>query len=283
VAYFVPGNFGRLEIFAFLFMLLFVFIINKPVVRWLIPLLALLIMATHLILVFFYISFVIIILLYEIFTKKDKHNVLLLIITILIILAAFLCYVLFYEKTFVFKDALSFFEYLSTKSDLNFSEYGLHITLFAKLQDHLDDWKTRFGFKFYGNFSILINIPMLFLAVIFWSKCFLIEERKIMKFFFLLPVLVLLYHSLAFFMFYDFGRWMVMILNCQFITVFYLVFVKNKTVISVIQTITPFLNKNKFFIALLFLIFVFLGPVNQIGPSERTMNLINGLLNFTRL
>jgi len=272
-AYYVSGNYGRVEIFAFLFMLLLIVIIDKPIIRWLIPLLALFVLATHLILVFFYIPFVIIMLLYELFTKteKVKQTVLLLVVTVVIISLSFLLYLLFHEKTFVFEDAHRFFECLSTKSDLNFTERFLHMTMFSGLQEHLNEWKNATGFYYYGNFSIVINIPLILLFIFFWIRCYFMESKKIMKFFFLLPVIILPYQFLSFLMFFDFGRWMIMMLNIQFMTVFYLAFRRNETVISAAQITIPFIKKNSFLIILICLIMIFLGPVTDMRPSDRTL------------
>jgi len=286
-AYFSPSNFGRLEIFAFLFILLFAFIINKGLLKlqWLIPLLALLVMATHLILVFFYIPLIIIMLLYVIFTKKDKnkYTIFILVATIVLILIAFFSYIVFYKKTFVFANALDFFRHLNAKTDLNFSEYFIHMTLFAELQEHLDGWKSRIGFTYSGNLSILINIPFVFLFVAFWLKCLRRETQRVMKFFFLLPILILLYQSIAFFMFFDFGRWVIMIMNCQFIMVFYLAFVRNETVVSIAQNINLFFKEKYFFVILVCLFMVSLGPLNYISPSDRIMRLADYFLDFLRL
>jgi len=281
-AYYIPANYGRLEIFAFLSMFLFIVIIDKPIIRWLIPLLALFVLATHLLLIFFYIPFIIIMLLYELFTKteKVKRTVLLLAVTIVIISLSFLLYLLFHEKTFVFEDAHRFFEYLSAKSDLNFTEHWLHMTMFAGLQDHLNGWKGRIHLSYSGNFTIIINIPLVLLFIFFWIRCYLMESRKIMKFFFLLPVIVLIYQALPFLMFFDFGRWMIMILNVQFMLVFYLAFRRNETVISAARTTIPFIKKNSFFIILIYLIMIFLEPVREIGPSEKIMRLFNYIIQL---
>jgi len=281
-AYYTQANFGRVEIFALLLMLFLIVIIDNHVFRWLIPLLALSVLAIHLILLFFYIPFVIIMLYYEISAKKEKNKqtISLLICTITVILAAFLLYILFHERTFVFEDTRSFFEYLRTKSDLNVSERYLHLTMYGELQDHLTGWKNRINYMYSGNISIIINLPLVFLFVFFWLKCFIRETEKIMKPFFLLPVLALLYQSLAFFMFFDFGRWMIMILNVQFMLVFYLVFVRNKTVLSLVETITQVLKQNGFIVILICFVMIFLGPVREMGPSERIMHIISGLSHF---
>jgi hypothetical protein len=152
--------------------------------------------------------------------------------------------------------------------------------MYGKLQNHITDWKDKMGFAYSGNFSILINIPLVFLFVVFWLKCYFNESKKIMKCFFPLPILTLLFQSLAFFMFYDFGRWMIMMLNVQFMLIFYLIYVKNETVLLLVKKLVPFINRNTFFIILIFLIMTFLGPVNQIAPSGRIMRFVSGFLWF---
>ena len=281
-AYYHQGNFGRVEIFALLVLFFIILIVDKPVIKWLIPFLAVIVLAIHLVLVFFYVPFIIVLLLYGMIkeTKTNKRSVLLLITTLTFILTAFLWYLLFGKGTFIFGNAGAFNEYLKTKSDLNFSESFLHMTMFASLQDHLAGWKGNTGLLFVGNGSILINIPLILLFVIFWAKCFLAETQKQMKLFFLTPILILPYQALAFFMFFDFGRWMIMILNIQFMLFFYLVYTENKTVLSTIQAITPFVKQKTFFVMLGCLLMAFLGPVNPITASEKTTHIFSLLKNL---
>jgi hypothetical protein len=179
-AYFGPDNFGRVEIFAFLFMLVLIAIIDKPIVRWIIPALTLFTISTHLILVFFYVPFVIIMLLYDLLSNEKirKNSVFLIITAIFIAAAGIFLYVVFHERTFVFSNAYDFSEYLKTKSDLGFSEYYIHLTLFAKLQDHLDGWLNRVTLTYGGNLSVIINIPLVILFVIFWIQCLFKKIKK---------------------------------------------------------------------------------------------------------
>jgi hypothetical protein len=88
VVYFAPENFGRLEIYGLLFMLLLIHIIHRPVVRWVIPLLALLVLATHIILIFFYIPFVIIMLLLCIFVDNIPLKVAALSVLLILMIIA---------------------------------------------------------------------------------------------------------------------------------------------------------------------------------------------------
>ena len=71
-----------------------------------------------------------------------------------------------------------------------------------------------------------------------------------------------------------------MMLNVQFMLIFYLIYVKNETVLLLVKKLVPFINRNTFFIILIFLIMTFLGPVNQIAPSGRIMRFVSGFLWF---
>jgi hypothetical protein len=279
-AHFIPANFGRVELFAFIFMLALPVVIEKPRFRWIIPLFALFAMSIHLILVFFYIPFIFIMLLYPLLEKESsrKENILLPALTFVLIVAAFLLYLLYHEQTFVFQDAREMSEYLRTKSDLVFDDAAIHFTLYAKLRDHLAGWNENVGLAYSGNLSVIINIPLTALFVLFWINCFRQEKKSAMKFFFTLPVLVLFYHAISFFLFYDFGRWMVMILNIQFMLVFYLIHARNETVLSVVNRAAPFIVKNRFIILLLCVLMSFLGPVTQVGPSEKFGHIEKGIM-----
>jgi hypothetical protein len=121
----------------------------------------------------------------------------------------------------------------------------------------------------------------MFFAV-FWIKSFL-YEKKIMRFFFLLPVFMIVYQAAAFFLFYDFGRWMIMVLTIQFMLIFYFVYVQDSTIISVLQKLAPFVAEFWFVILLAFFLMTFLGPVNQIAPSRRVTHIAKGILQLMKI
>ncbi|MCL2704621.1 MAG: hypothetical protein FWE72_00240 [Spirochaetaceae bacterium] len=104
-----------------------------------------------------------------------------------------------------------------------------------------------------------------------------------MKLFFILPVLLFLYHVPVFFMFYDFGRWMVMIIQIQFMLILYLIYTGNKTVLTVTANMVPAINKNWYIIIVICSLMFFLGPVLTIGPSERVSNIIKGCLELFKI
>jgi|GEM_PF-1962787 len=282
--YFTPQNFGRSEIYALIFMLLLIAVINKPYLKWLIPFFALFTISIHLILVFFYIPFIFILLFYKL--PEKKQYIALFIATFLVVITSFILYLLFHKQTFVFSNASAFAEYLKTKTNLVYTEDFIHMTFFADLQDHLLRWqdKRAEGFlQFSGSISILINFPLILMFAYFWIKCFLHEKQQYMKLFFILPVLLFLYHVPVFFMFYDFGRWMVMIIQIQFMLILYLIYTGNKTVLTVTANMVPAINKNWYIIIVICSLMFFLGPVLTIGPSERVSNIIKGCLELFKI
>ena len=282
VTYFQYADFGSDEIYAFLILFLIMLLVKKSGIRWLIPLLAIIVMSIHLILVFFYIPFIIILLTYEILEKnnRNKESIILLITTIITIIIVFLSYLLFRRTTFVFKDVNTFYEYLKLKTDLNFTEDFLLYLMFGNLEDHLRNYKDWVNFRFDGKYSILINLPLVVLFIIFWIKSFRMETEKLMKLFFLIPIAALLYQAVAFFIFFDFGRWMTMVLDVQFMLVFYLCTRKNKTVLAVSQSITISIKRNYYFVILAFIIMAFLGPVEAMGPSGRINEIFKHIKQF---
>jgi hypothetical protein len=224
-------------------------------------------------------------LIYELIKTENKKNMIaLLCCTVAVISGAFLLYLLFHENTFAFKDAHTMAEFLKTKTDIDFDEGNIYMFMYAKLQDHLDGWKSVMTPDFSGNFSVIITFPFIALFAVFWINCFLCEKNKLMKFFFALPVLILLYHGVAFFLFFDFGRWLVMIINIQIMLLFYLIYVQNETVIYTARKTVPFIREKSHFLILACVLMAWLGPVTILGPSARVtriFHMIFSLLGWT--
>jgi len=281
--YFAPHNFGRSEIYALIFTLLSLAVIDKPYFKWAIPFFALFIISTHLIFVFFYIPFIFILMFYKLPVKKEY--IALFFVSFLIVITSFILYLLFSKQTFVFPNANALAEHLSTKTDIFVAPNYLHLIFFAELQDHLSLYRERMpgGFlKFGGNISILINFPIVLFFAYFWIKCFLHENQKYIKFFFILPLLLFLYHVPVFFLFFDFSRWMAMIIQIQLMLVLYLIYTGNKTVLFVTEKIVPVINKNWYAIIIVCSLMLFLGPGREV-PSDRVRHIIDGILLFFKI
>jgi hypothetical protein len=268
--------------FALVFMLLLMAVIDKPVIRWIVPLLALFTLATHLILVFFYIPFIFIMLLYRLFLNENdrKTNLALFIVTFVLVVFSFVAYLVFHEQTFVFASARELAEYITQKTDLDFSEGELYVMMYAKLSEHTNLWKNTVTLNYRGNVSILINLPLIIFFVMFWLKSFFYEKKPAVKFFFLLPVCMIIYQAIAFFLFFDFGRWMVMIVSSQFMLVFYLLYVQNDTVLSIARKAAKLITDHRYMIILACILMSFLGPLNAIGPSDKVKQFILTILRI---
>jgi len=280
-AYFVYGNFGRVELFALLFMLIILAVIDKPGFRWIIPFLALFTLGTHLVLLFFYIPFIFILELYEYMGKgnRQKRKLLLFGVTFMVVAAAFFLYLLFHEKAIVFQNSQEFAEYLRARTDINFTEHYIYMTLYAKLQDHITSMYDMMDITYSGHLSILINIPLVVLFIVFWVTCIRSAVPRKGKLFFALPIAMLVYQASAFTLFFDFGRWMILVVTIQFMLVFYLVYAKDETVLGILQNLEPFITRNRYSIILACVLMAFLGPVNPIYPSDKVIHLVKGVLS----
>jgi hypothetical protein len=157
---------------------------------------------------------------------------------------------------------------------------------YTDLGEHLARWHGRTiketgGFlKFSGNINILINLPLILMFAYFWIKCFLHEKQRFMKLFFALPVLLFIYHIPAFFMFYDYGRWMTMIIQIQFLLILYLLYIEDKTVLATADKIAPVIRKHWFAVLVVCSIMFFLEPVRAVGPSDKIRHIIDGFLSI---
>jgi hypothetical protein len=204
-------------------------------------------------------------------------------VTAVLVITGFVLYILIREQTFVFSDTRTFTEFLKTKTDLRISEDFLYYILYAELQDHLNIWHNDVSLMFPGNVSVLLNFPIVLLFVYFWTCCFLQEKQRYIKLFFILPVLLFLYHIPVFFMFTDYGRYMIMISQIQFMLVFYLIYAENNTVLAVISKMVPSVNKKWFIIILICSLMLFLGPVGSISPSGRIKQIFMGFFDHLEL
>jgi hypothetical protein len=275
-AYFGQGNFGRQELYALIFMLIIIVLIDVPVLRWFIPLLCVFSIASHLIIVLFYMPVVFIILLHEALKNKTKASIYLLLLTTGIIIITCLCYVLLFKTTMVFSNAEDFANYITEKTDINPNTYSIHFSSYASSQDHMNDWNARIFIKgiFKGFWSIVINIPLLSFFICFWIQCIRREVEKPLKFIYFLPPAAMFFSVPAFFKFFDFGRWVILLMTAQFMLVMYFIYKKEKPVLHIAERMFATIRKHYVILILACLLMTFLGPLDVIHPSDNVMRLI---------
>ena len=252
-AYFVPANFGRVEVYVLLFMLILLIVVGKQKLRWIIPVLALFTLATHIILVFFYIPFIGIILLYQIIEMKDtrKSTIGLFIATVCVVMIGFIFYLIFRKSFFIFYSSSEFYLHIIEKTNLDVTENLLQATMYGDLDYHLNGWKSKMSsLEDAGNLllCVIINIPLLIAFIVFWINCFKKSINKASKFIFALTILVIPFQAIAFFIFFDYGRWMVMVITIQFLLLFFIIYQNNIIVNIVIREAYPFLKKRQYII-----------------------------------
>jgi len=281
-AYFVHGNFGRMEIYVLLFMLIVSFIINKMVWRWFIPLLCFMSLATNLVVVFFYIPFVFIILLYEYFIKpnQSKSDMALLIITALSTIVAFIYFVIFSKSTLTYQDEIIFADILKNRTNIKDFGSSLHYDYFLSIIDTfrfaMSVYKEGIFLRFY---CIIQNLPFFLFFILFWKKCIKIEQRKDLKFIFLISMFLPVFSIPAFIFFVDWGRWVIMLLTVQFMLVFYFFHRRENSVILVMDKFTIVVKKHNFVFVIYIMLSVFMGPIWQISASTNFMRFIEIFVN----
>jgi hypothetical protein len=282
-AYFVQGNFGRMEIYIFLFMLIIFTVVDKKLLRWFIPALCFMSIATHLVSIFFYMPLVFIILLYKYINKnnQDRSEGILLILTAVIITFSFLYFTVFSKSTLIFQTEGEFVNALNNRTDIVNAGSSLHYDYFLSI---INTFRYAVGTftsataiirKFY---CILQNLPLFFFFVLFWKSCITYEQKRSMKLIFLLSLFFPLFSIPAFMLFIDWGRWVIMLLTVQFMLVFYFLHTREAAVVYTTNKLSIIVQKNMYAAVLFIMLSVFFGPIWQINSSENFRNLLDILI-----
>jgi len=278
-AYFVQGNFGRMEIYIFLFVLIVFSVIDKKLWCWFIPALCFMSIATHLVSIFFYMPLVFIILVYKFINKenKNKKEGILLISTTVIIILSFLYFVILSKSTLIFNDEDEFVNALKNKTDI--VDYGssLHYDYFLSITDTFNVVSKYFtpAIELIRKFlCILQNLPLFLFFILFWKKCVNFEQKRSMKLIFLLSMLLPLLSIPAFILFIDWGRWVIMLLTVQFMLVFYFLYMREAAVVYTANKFSIIVQKNIYVAILFIMLSMFFGPIWQISSSKNFENLV---------
>jgi hypothetical protein len=283
-AYFVQGNFGRMELYALIFMLGIVTLIDKKGWRWLIPILCLFSIATHLVVIFFYMPLVFILLLYKTFesNKPGKNTMGLFIITVGVIILSSVYFVLFSKNTLLFTNEQAFSDYLRNKTDVSTPGTTLHYEFFLSMRETLEYAQNSIKAHkiFSGVFSIVLNIPVFLLFVYFWKQCIMNERRKPIKLIFILSVLMPIISIPAFMFFIDWGRWVIMIMVSQFILVFYFLYKQEPSVLRASESILAAAKKHSLALISFCILMIIIGPNWQIGPSPLFMAVLRIIWHY---
>jgi hypothetical protein len=271
-AYFGYALFGRMEIFIILALVGVLFVLERPKWSFFVPVLCLISIAIHLVVLFFYIPVIVILLLYKIIKETNKKWwVIIFCTTILIILLAAIYFVFFSKYTLEYKIENEYFAYLSNKTNFVPERTAMASDFFWSIHDHFVYAKESYhssDFVKHLWFIIIINIPIMLFFIYFWVSCISSEQNKGMKCIYLLSAVVPLISIPAFILFIDWGRWMILLLNSQFLLLFYFIYRKEESVLKMSGTITR--NSCQIILACIFMIF--LGPIQEVSlPANVTV------------
>jgi hypothetical protein len=279
-AYFIQANFGRMDIYIFLFVLIIFSVIDKKIWRWSIPALCFVSIATHLVSVFFYMPLVFIIMVYKYIIKenKSKKERILLILTIVIIALSFLYFVIFSKSVLIFQTEDEFVNALKDKTNIESFGSSLHYDYFLSITDTFEFAKNYFNpitaliKKFY---CILQNLPLFLFFILFWKNCIIFEQKRCIKLIFWFSMLLPLISIPAFILFIDWGRWVIMLLTVQFMLVFFFLYMKETAVVYTAKKFTAIVKRNMYAAVLFIMLSVFFGSIWQINSSENFRNLLD--------
>jgi hypothetical protein len=180
-------------------------------------------------------------------------------------------FVFFSKNTLEYSLESEYFTMLTNKTNFEPDITAASSDFYRSIHDHFVAAKSTYA-SYFSNFfwTILINIPIFVLFVYIWASCILSEQNKWMKCIYFLSAVVPLVSIPAFIMFIDWGRWMIMLLNSQFMLLFYFIYKKEASVLKMSDKIT----KKSFLIIFACMLMICLGPTRDTWASENVCTLL---------
>lgn len=265
---YVERHLGRLDIYWLLFTLLGLACMNRPVIRWVLPLLCFAAIATHHGFLFTYMPAIAIPLLYEVYRNKYSKRSILLFATSCFVLIIFSLYFQFFLPKMNFYNADSLGIYLSGSTNMKIAFDAIYADYFAS-QDYLKNliWPMAKGYALPVMLTfIALSLPLIIIFSVFWRLSIRNAENNFLKFVFVLCALSPLSFIPAAVFGADWERWWAAVINCQFIFIFYFIASSEKSILLALKSIGKFFTRHLLvlFLALAFSATAMLSNINSI-------------------
>jgi len=274
---FHPKNYGRFDAFLIIFTLLSLVIVNKAVLKWLLPLLCLVSMATHEVYLFTYMPIVAISLLHELSRSHFlKKNILLCTVFCVMIVSSFL-YFQFFTPHLGFNNAKEMVSYLSLKTDIPINTDMIKSEYFSTISEHwnlygmfsAEHWLLRLG---KGIGCLILLSPLLGIFIFIWKEAIKITADKYSRSILILCLVAPFATLPAFVLALDWGRWFAAIIITQFCLVFYFMYAKNPEILTQLQRVEIYFKRHGYLYLFLIIYLLCLG-----GFSPETLNILDSV------
>ncbi len=279
--YLVERHFGRLDIFLLLWTLLGLLCLRSPRLRWLVPFLGVMAVATHPGYVVTYLPALAIPLLYEVHRSKySRSSIALFTVSGAVILGAFI-YFQFLSPAVPFKDAEAFGRELAARTDMKISNPVLYLEYISPHLDNPSKPDIFWGLEIPMAKNIALpslfvlfafSIPLIAVFAAVWRSSFRLGNDRLSRIIYILCAAAPLAFIPAALFAQDWERWWVAALNCQFILLFYLLSNKDSPVRSSIRKVYDYFGRHTL---VLLCILVFSGTLMLSNITSFTLDVLD--------
>lgn len=246
--YLLESHFGRLETFLLIFTLVALMCLNKPALKWAVPVLCFAAVATHPGYLTTYVPAIAIPLLYEVYRNKcSKKNSILFFSSCAIMIGFFIYFQLFSRSQLDFETADKMGEFLSKYTDMKIGYQMLYLEYFAPFPEWVIDFIIPFTLSMNGPVSIVlltVSLPLIIVFGALWKTCIRQAGNKFLKFIFILCAAAPLLFIVAAVFGNDWDRWWSAVINCQFVFLFYFIYRKESAIIDPIKKVKEFFDRH---------------------------------------
>ncbi len=240
--------------------------VNKKAIKWFVPALLFIGLATYQGFAFTYMPAVAIVLIYEVFRNKKSKQSIALCAVCFTAMAVISAYFFLYKGIGTFNNVKELVEYAAAKTDINnyTGEWNTEIVLnnlffekpvdfFWKITIPLEGWN-GLKYEFSGMLSLL---PLLIIFFLIWKNAIKNSSSKLEKFVYILCMSAPLMRLPMFILSTNFLRGRISVIIVQFFLVFYFLYVGNPAVTESAKKIGEFLKKNYILFFMMILYFLF--------------------------
>lgn len=262
-----PGSIISVDRFLVVFTLMALIAMDKPIIKWSVPILIFMGLATYHGFAFMHMPAIALLLLYMILhNKRSKENIALFIISF-VTMAVFSAYFFLYQGIEMFKNVDELLAYASDKTDLSDYLRGFDIReildafLLGGSKDFFQDYRVVAGWEWTGLKLELIGIiylmPLFVIFFMIWKNSIKTSLDKSDKIIYLLCILAPLARLPMFLFSSNYLRGRSSIVVVQFFLVFYFLYVGNEVVIESAKQVVGFFKRYPLLFLLMVVYFAF--------------------------
>lgn len=272
-------NYGRLELFNLIFTFITLFIAEKPIFKWAIPILCFISIATHQVVgLFFQIPVIMIALLYAIYKNRinrRKNHIVLAAVSVLVSGVSFIYFQIFSKKNLKFTCIEDFIDEITSRSSLKIRPDYIMEEYFAPFGHYLENMLPSYKYHFYAFFvAIILFLPLLVFIILFWYKCINETSNNFFKFILGLSVVLPLASIPAYVLGWDWWRWVALNIINEFILIYFFIKQGEASVLKVCEEYAELIGKYKFFFLLGFIYMCYLGKLDNLHYFTDTIETV---------